>query len=600
MASLCLVSYCASAYAKEVVVTGRGATMGLAHSDASRNAVEKALGVHIRSETRVKNHQLISDKILSIAEGYIRKLDFLEGGCKAGSCFVQIRADVDSVAIKTALIKNHIEVIDGEQTYARVETAAETMRSRIEACRDEVGSLKYPRSFVFVAFNYQIYPDADREGYAILELSNILARSAKLHLLEKWYEEAIRTKNRRLLKELAEHGFPSVFTGPFDPIGASEYPVWTLNVELYDKKGRIIKKLTTTRDYDYHDENVNLLKTHYTYKTGSRECVDNGINCIQSGPWPAESSNLSDRRYSVPMSVIRKTHVIKAIVESPSGEKSWAWEHRLKGGKDNKDTRQRQYNKAAKKLTASEWYEEGLALHRKGKWDKAIVDYNKALELNPQYTDAYYNRGICYYKKDEYDKAIADYKKVLELDPQYANAYYGLALTYEAKGEHDKAIADYNKVLELNPQDADGYCTRGIAYGAKGEYDKAIADYNKALELNPQYAYAYKHRGNAYRNKGEYDKAIADYYKAVWWEPQDADAYYNRGVAYKYKGEYESAIADFNKVLELDPQDAYAYKYRGNAYSEKGEYDRAIADFNNTLKKVNMTGLLLILTRLSN
>jgi hypothetical protein len=95
MASLCFVFYCASAYGKEVVVTGRGPDMSKAYDNVYRNAVEKALGGYIRSETRVENHQLIEDKILSISAGYIKNFDYLEGGCKSSSCYVKIKANVD-------------------------------------------------------------------------------------------------------------------------------------------------------------------------------------------------------------------------------------------------------------------------------------------------------------------------------------------------------------------------------------------------------------------------------------------------------------------------------------------------------------------------
>jgi tetratricopeptide (TPR) repeat protein len=53
-----------------------------------------------------------------------------------------------------------------------------------------------------------------------------------------------------------------------------------------------------------------------------------------------------------------------------------------------------------------------------------MADYNKAIEINPQYAELYNNRGIVYYDLKEYDKAIKDYNKALEIDPQYAMAYF--------------------------------------------------------------------------------------------------------------------------------------------------------------------------------
>jgi hypothetical protein len=156
VATLCLAFYSGSAYAKEVVVTGRGPDMSKAYDNAYRNAVEKALGGYIRSETRVENHQLIEDKILSISGGYVKNFDYLEGGCKGGSCYVKIKANVDFFAIKAELIKNQIEVIDGEQTYARVKTSASAMKDRVKVFR-QVWQVEYPRDFIDVKFNYKIW-----------------------------------------------------------------------------------------------------------------------------------------------------------------------------------------------------------------------------------------------------------------------------------------------------------------------------------------------------------------------------------------------------------------------------------------------------------
>jgi tetratricopeptide (TPR) repeat protein len=190
----------------------------------------------------------------------------------------------------------------------------------------------------------------------------------------------------------------------------------------------------------------------------------------------------------------------------------------------------------------------------RGQYDKAISDYNKAIELNPRFAKAYVVRGYAYERgKDQYDKAISDYNKAIDLSPNDASAYENRGLAYYLKRDYDKAISDYNKAIELNPSDAGTYTNRGIAYEeGKGQYDKAISDYSRAIELNPKIAEAYINRGIAYEEgKGQYNKAISDYSRAIELKPRDAQAYNNRGIAYIKLDQSDRACDDFRKACEL-------------------------------------------------
>ena len=54
----------------------------------------------------------------------------------------------------------------------------------------------------------------------------------------------------------------------------------------------------------------------------------------------------------------------------------------------------------------------GSAFHYKGQYDRAISDYNKAIEIDPEYALAFFNRGVAYFKKGDCDKAREDFRNV--------------------------------------------------------------------------------------------------------------------------------------------------------------------------------------------
>ncbi len=175
----------------------------------------------------------------------------------------------------------------------------------------------------------------------------------------------------------------------------------------------------------------------------------------------------------------------------------------------------------------------------------------------------YYNRGNDHRDKGKYDEAISDYTKVLEIDPREVRAYVNRGATYGRKGQYDQAISDFTKALEINPGDALAYPNRGLAYYSKGQYDKAISDYTKVLEINPRDDVAYYNRGLAYGRKAQYHEAISDFTKALEINPRDALAYYNRGFVYNMKGQYDEAILDFTAALKINPKYAEAYNELG-------------------------------------
>lgn len=88
-------------------------------------------------------------------------------------------------------------------------------------------------------------------------------------------------------------------------------------------------------------------------------------------------------------------------------------------------------------------------------FDEAILDYTKALKINPKMTDAYYNRAkILLEKKDEnvdIDKIIEDLNKALELDENFIDALFAMAAAKKKKGEYKSALEYLERLLKIQP-----------------------------------------------------------------------------------------------------------------------------------------------------
>jgi len=199
----------------------------------------------------------------------------------------------------------------------------------------------------------------------------------------------------------------------------------------------------------------------------------------------------------------------------------------------------------------------GVAYARKGDYDHAILDYDEAIRLNPNHADAFSNRGVAYARKGDYDRAIQNYDEAIRLNPNHANALYDRGNAYRRKGDYDRAIQNYDEAIRLNPNHANAFSNRGIAYGRKGDYDRAVQNYDEAIRLNPNHANALYNRGNAHRRKGDYDHAGRDYDQVIRLNPKHADAYSNRGLVRFYQGQFAAAVPDLSQAVGLDPTNLY-------------------------------------------
>lgn len=100
----------------------------------------------------------------------------------------------------------------------------------------------------------------------------------------------------------------------------------------------------------------------------------------------------------------------------------------------------------------------------KGKWNEAIVEYTKAIEIAPDLIKAYNNRAVAYTEKGDYDKAIIDCNKVIQMDPQSTIPYYNRSIAFLYKKEYQKALEDCDIILMLGLNSPWIYYHKAMAY----------------------------------------------------------------------------------------------------------------------------------------
>jgi tetratricopeptide (TPR) repeat protein len=228
-------------------------------------------------------------------------------------------------------------------------------------------------------------------------------------------------------------------------------------------------------------------------------------------------------------------------------------------------------------------YNRGLNFAEKNNYDSAIVEYNKAIDIQPKLAEALCNRGIAYQKLNNYKQALSDYNTSIERDNKLVEGYYNRGNIYSRTGKPELALADLNKALTLKSDYYLALSERGNVYYQLKKYDSALIDFEKTLVLNPNEYTVYCNRGNVYSDLGQYDKAISDYNVYINKTP-DFTSYYNRANLYYKIKKYENAIADYSSSIKLNPRFAEGYFYRGSSNFYLKNNTAACADWQEAVK----------------
>jgi tetratricopeptide (TPR) repeat protein len=169
----------------------------------------------------------------------------------------------------------------------------------------------------------------------------------------------------------------------------------------------------------------------------------------------------------------------------------------------------------------------------------------------------YTQKGMECYEKHEYVEALVNLNKAIEIDPNYAKAYFVRGNIKDAFDDRHGAMKDYNHAVEKNPKFADAFFCRGNVKMKLQDYYGAIDDYSSAIALNESYIEAYFNRGKAKQYLQAYEDAINDCSKIIQINPKNFDAYYMRGILRINFGDVKNGCLDLSKAGELGDLKAY-------------------------------------------
>ena len=256
---------------------------------------------------------------------------------------------------------------------------------------------------------------------------------------------------------------------------------------------------------------------------------------------------------------------------------------------------------------------------RQGDSTRALKELQKAIELNPDYKEAYWAIGFLYSDLNKTDDAIKIFKQVIQIDKNSPEAWNNLGLILARCERYNEAIKTFEEAILIDPQNASFHNNLGNVYFSQGKYVEAMQSFQTAIKLDPTYAESY-HRlginknsidnnievslknleeaaktgknkaknsydmGTLYAKQDILDKAIRSFQEAIKMDPRFTSAYIALGFAYEKNGDLQNALDTFGLVVSLNPLSAKVHNTMGLLYDKLNLYKQAINEYRKAIE----------------
>ena len=234
----------------------------------------------------------------------------------------------------------------------------------------------------------------------------------------------------------------------------------------------------------------------------------------------------------------------------------------------------------------------GMAYNYLGRYEDAVDEFSHAFQdsentiSNTNNKQLYYGNAISNYGLGKYDKAIEDCNKALDIkqvDNLNEKIRFLLASSYQANGDYDDAQKAYASIIKADKKNIKAYTARASLYVDMKDYDAAAKDYTMAMDMDEECEDAYFGLYNVYKLQENDEAAVNILNKLIDMSSDDKKYYIASGKAYYYLEEYDNALSAFKKAAENGENEALYYE--GLTYVAKSDYDSAKKQFKEYISK---------------
>jgi tetratricopeptide (TPR) repeat protein len=162
----------------------------------------------------------------------------------------------------------------------------------------------------------------------------------------------------------------------------------------------------------------------------------------------------------------------------------------------------------------------------------------------------YFNMGTFHQEAGDHQEALINYQKAAELDPKNPEIYNNIGLVYKKLRMYDASLEQFMRALYIKPNFSKAYNNIGVVYYKKGNIKGAILNYKKAILAEPDNLETYNNLGTIYKKQNWLEKAQSVYNKAFKIDPNHPGINYNLGLLYEEMGNMTSAVYFYRRFVK--------------------------------------------------
>lgn len=227
-----------------------------------------------------------------------------------------------------------------------------------------------------------------------------------------------------------------------------------------------------------------------------------------------------------------------------------------------------------KRSSAERLYSQGLAQLSRDDYARAVPYFEKAVETDPNYAEAWYQAGYCYGILGRHTDALRASRQAAKLRPEWSATYVNIGASSYALGQYKEAVDAYRQANRLDEDNAETLYALGLTFGKLGRTDEEILSYRRAVAVKPDHVNSIERLGLALFKQKRFADSAAAFDQLKAYRP-DAKTYNYLGESLLEAAKTDEAIEAFNSALGYNPDLDKARYNLGRAYVKAGNRDMA-------------------------